>query len=57
MVLASQNVDKQYDPAIRAALAVAKKTLNRYYMLTDASETYRITMGTYIHSFMYALTI
>jgi hypothetical protein len=32
-------------PAIRAALEVAKKTLNRYYSLTDASETYRIAMG------------
>jgi hypothetical protein len=32
-------------PAIRAALGIAKKTLNRYYSLTDASETYRIAMG------------
>jgi hypothetical protein len=34
------------NPAIRAALEVAKKTLNRYYSLTDASETYQIAMGT-----------
>ena len=33
------------NPAIRAALKVAKCTLNRYYSLTDASETYRIAMG------------
>jgi hypothetical protein len=34
------------DPAIRAALKLAKRTLNRYYSLTDASETYRVAMGT-----------
>jgi hypothetical protein len=33
------------EPAIRAALKLAKKTLNRYYSLTDASETYRVAMG------------
>jgi len=33
------------DPAIRAALKLAKRTLNRYYSLTDASETYRVAMG------------
>ncbi|KAH7903431.1 hypothetical protein BJ138DRAFT_1020640 [Hygrophoropsis aurantiaca] len=31
-------------PAIRAALGLAKKTLNRYYSKTDASEVYRIAM-------------
>lgn len=31
--------------AIRAALKIAKNTLNRYYSLTDESETYRIAMG------------
>lgn len=36
----------ELDPAIRAALHLAKKTLNRYYSLTDRSETYRIAMGT-----------
>src|SRR6267154_5703803 len=34
------------DPAIRAALKLAKRTLNRYYSLTDASETYHVAMGT-----------
>ena len=33
------------NPAIRAAIEVAKKTLNRYYTLTDLSELYRIAMG------------
>ncbi|KIL65170.1 hypothetical protein M378DRAFT_77314 [Amanita muscaria Koide BX008] len=36
---------KELDPAIRAALGLAKKTLNRYYTLTDSSELYRIAMG------------
>jgi hypothetical protein len=32
-------------PAIRAAVEIAKQTLNKYYSLTDASEPYRIAMG------------
>ena len=35
----------KYEPSIRASLSLAKKTLNRYYDLTDASEVYRIAMG------------
>ncbi|KAJ8584174.1 hypothetical protein M405DRAFT_684601, partial [Rhizopogon salebrosus TDB-379] len=31
-------------PAIRVALSLVKKTLNRYYSLTDSSEVYRIAM-------------
>ncbi|KAG1734377.1 uncharacterized protein EDB91DRAFT_1040477, partial [Suillus paluster] len=34
----------QFDPAIRAGLGLAKRTLNRYYSLTDASKAYRIAM-------------
>ena len=33
------------EPAIRAALKLAKRTLNRYYSLTDTSETYHVAMG------------
>jgi hypothetical protein len=33
------------NPAIQAGMGIAKKTLNRYYSLTDTSETYRIAMG------------
>jgi hypothetical protein len=33
--------------AIRAALAVGSKTLNKYYNKTDYSEVYRISMGTF----------
>ncbi|GLB43827.1 hypothetical protein LshimejAT787_1500110 [Lyophyllum shimeji] len=31
-------------PAMRAAIKMAKRTLNRYYSLTDGSEVYRIAM-------------
>ncbi|KAF8834747.1 hypothetical protein BDN67DRAFT_873668, partial [Paxillus ammoniavirescens] len=30
--------DKSYSPAIRAAVSLAKSTLNHYYSLTDSSE-------------------
>jgi hypothetical protein len=33
------------NPAIRVAVGIAKKTLNRYYSLTDASESYRVAMS------------
>ena len=44
-ILASQSVNKMYDAPIRAVLAMGKKTLNKYYNLTDSSEVYRIAMG------------
>jgi hypothetical protein len=34
---------KEFDPAIRVAVGLAKKTLN--YEKTDMSELYRIVMG------------
>ena len=43
LATASQNLD--YSQAIRAALALGKRTLNRYYDKTDHSEVYRIAMG------------
>lgn len=39
----SRNTD--YSLAIRSAIDLAKRTLNRYYSLTDASEVYRIAMS------------
>jgi hypothetical protein len=36
--------NQQYHPAIRTAVSLGKKTLNRYYSLTDSSEVYRIAM-------------
>ena len=47
LATASQNV--KYSEAIRAALALGKKTLNRYYNKTDHSEVYRIAMGKPFH--------
>jgi hypothetical protein len=44
-VLASQSLNKALDASIRVALTLAKKTLNRYYTLTDSSEVYRIAMS------------
>lgn len=34
--------------SVRAAVRLAKGTLNRYYQSTDLSETYRIAMSTFI---------
>ena len=39
-------------PAIRHALRLAKKTLNKYYSLTDEAEVYRIAMGKCLKSFI-----
>jgi len=35
----------KFKPSIWASLALAKKTLNRYYEKTDYSEVFRIAMG------------
>jgi hypothetical protein len=43
--LATAATNHKYPLAIKAALAIGKKTLNRYYDKTDLSEVYRITMG------------
>ena len=47
LATASQNVN--YSEAIRAALALGKRTLNHYYDKTDHSEVYRIAMGKFLH--------
>ncbi|KAF8551359.1 hypothetical protein OG21DRAFT_1418173 [Imleria badia] len=36
--------DRKYTIAIYSTILLAKKTLNRYYTLTDDSDVYRITM-------------
>ena len=43
--LSTAAIGNKYSPAIKAALAISKKTLNRYYNKTNQSEVYRITMG------------
>ena len=44
-LLSTNSLNAKYEPSIRAALGIAKKTLNRYYDKTDSSEVYRIAMG------------
>jgi hypothetical protein len=36
---------RSLSPAIKASLELGKKTLNRYYSLTDLSKVYRVAMG------------
>ena len=43
--LATAALDNTYSMAIKAALAIGKTTLNRYYDKTDHSEVFRIAMG------------
>ena len=43
LATACQNI--KLSKAIRAALALGKETLNRYYNKTDHSDVYRIAMG------------
>jgi len=45
--LTNNSLDLKFEPSIHAALRIAKKTLNRYYDVTDQSEVYRIAMGVF----------
>ncbi|KAJ3753995.1 hypothetical protein EV360DRAFT_29703, partial [Lentinula raphanica] len=40
--------DVQVTEPIRHALSIGKKTLNKYYSLTDDSDLYRVAMGTFL---------
>jgi hypothetical protein len=44
--LATAAINNCYTLALKAALAIGKKTLNRYYDKTDNSEIFRVAMGT-----------
>ena len=46
--LATAAINNKYPLAIKAALAIGKKTLNRYY---DKTEVFRIAMGMYFLTF------
>ncbi|KAG9313575.1 hypothetical protein JVU11DRAFT_5904 [Chiua virens] len=48
-VLITQSRDLMYSAAIQASLGVAKRTLNRYYGLTDSSDVYWIAMVLHPH--------
>ncbi|KAG2037355.1 hypothetical protein BDR03DRAFT_864209 [Suillus americanus] len=43
--LTTHSFNKNLNSAIHAALAMGKKTLDRYYSLTNSSQTYHIAMG------------
>jgi hypothetical protein len=43
--LASCALDLSLPASIRAAATLGKRTLNKYYTMTDLSEVYRIAMG------------
>lgn len=43
--LTTQSRNRKFEASIRAALGIAKKTLNKYYDKTDNSEVYRIAMS------------
>ena len=36
---------QRYHPSILAAIALARKKMNRYYLLTNETAPYRIAMG------------
>ena len=52
--LATTAIDNDYPIALKAALAIGKKTLNWYYDKTDHSEVFRIAMGTFFPIFFYS---
>ena len=43
--LVTASANENYSPAIRAALKIGKKLLDKYYSITDNSEIYRIAMS------------
>ena len=43
--LATAATSNKYCAALKAALAIGKKTINWYYDKTDHSEVFRIAMG------------
>ena len=51
--LTSSALNSMYHPAIKAALAIGKKLLNKYYTLTDHSEMYRIALSKFSRAFLH----
>ena len=54
--LTNHSLDTGLQPAIRAAVNLAKKTMNRYYNRNDASECYRIAMSKF-HSLRFSIIV
>lgn len=55
--LATSATKDTLPPCIKAALAVGKRLLNKYYSFTDHSEVYRIAMGKCIFIHIFSLYI
>ena len=53
--LATSALNLELPASIRAAATLGKRTLNKYYTMTDHSEIYRIAMGTFHSIFVYYL--
>ena len=45
--LTDSALNPKYSKSIKTAISLGKRTLNRYYNITDHSEIYRIAMGTF----------
>lgn len=51
--LATSALNFELPASIRAAATLGKRTLNKYYTMTDHSEIYRIAMGKFHYIFVY----
>jgi hypothetical protein len=49
---ADPETQQEYHPSILAAIALARKKMNRYYSLTDDAAPYRIAMGKSLTHFL-----
>lgn len=47
MMLTNHHLDHKLDPAIQKSIGLTKKTLNRYYKLSDLSATFRLALRMY----------
>lgn len=56
-VLEADAANTKYPDSIRVALALARRTLNRYYARTDLSDIYRVAMCTSIVYFYFFLPV
>lgn len=54
--LATTIRNKSVSTGLKSALALGKRTLNRYYNLTDSSDIYRIAMGTFFYLLTTSIT-
>ena len=48
--LVTAAINDDYPLALKATLAISKKTLNQYYKKTDDTEVYCIAMGIFLYS-------